>query len=132
MTDHRAAVRRAVGSVLFNVSNFPEAAQSQLWGKNMGPLNEKVTDAVLAALTETPDWEYGTQARFEVSGEAYDAVEWGSREQAESVARDRNQDEVDEDGDVRLVYGIVKRFPAVPAGPWIPVEQTRGRESHGT
>lgn len=45
-----AVVRRAVGGVLFNVSNFPEKAQSRLLGQNMGPLNERITDAVLDAL----------------------------------------------------------------------------------
>jgi hypothetical protein len=51
MTDlDRNLIRRAVGGVLFNVSNFPERAQSSLWGANMGPLNERITDAVLAAI----------------------------------------------------------------------------------
>lgn len=47
--DDRAAVSRAIGSVLFNVLNFPEAAQARLLGQDMGPLNEKLTDAVLAS-----------------------------------------------------------------------------------
>lgn len=46
----RAIVRRAVGGVLFHVTNFPERAQSHLLGENMGPLNERITEAVLAAL----------------------------------------------------------------------------------
>lgn len=46
----RAIVRRAVGGVLFHVTNFPERAQPYLLGENMGPLNEKITEAVLAAL----------------------------------------------------------------------------------
>lgn len=44
-----AALDRAIGGVLFNVSNFPEAAQARLLGQNMRPLNEKLADAVLAA-----------------------------------------------------------------------------------
>lgn len=56
MTDERLiqkdAVRRAVGGVLFNVSNFPERARAMLWGSNMGPLIEKITGAVVAALDE--------------------------------------------------------------------------------
>lgn len=53
----RALVRRAVGGVLFNASNFPEPAQSHLLGQNMGPLNEKLTNAVLDALhrSEAPE-----------------------------------------------------------------------------
>ena len=48
----RNKVRRAVGSVLFNASNFPERAQVGILGADMGPLNEKITDAVLKALGE--------------------------------------------------------------------------------
>jgi hypothetical protein len=47
--DDYAALDRAIGEVLFNVSNFPPAAQSRLLGQNMRPLNEKLADAVLAA-----------------------------------------------------------------------------------
>ncbi len=46
----RDLIRRAVGGVLFNVSNFPEKVQTALLGQNMGPLNEKITDAVSAAI----------------------------------------------------------------------------------
>lgn len=42
------ALDRAIGAVLFNVSNFPERAQSRLLGQNMRPLTEKLVDAVLA------------------------------------------------------------------------------------
>lgn len=44
----REQIGTAVGAVLFNVSNYPEAAQSRLWGRDIGPLREKVTDAALA------------------------------------------------------------------------------------
>lgn len=40
---------RAIGAVLFNVSNFPERAQTRLMGANMRPLTEKLIDAVQAA-----------------------------------------------------------------------------------
>lgn len=43
------ALDRAIGGVLFNVSNFPERAQSRLLGQNMRPLTEKLVDAVQAA-----------------------------------------------------------------------------------
>ncbi|MDT0211228.1 hypothetical protein [Curtobacterium sp. BRD11] len=46
----REELGRAVGSVLFDVSNYPKEAQSRLWGRDIGPLREKVTDAVLAAM----------------------------------------------------------------------------------
>ncbi|WP_341935323.1 hypothetical protein MRBLWO14_000968 [Microbacterium sp. LWO14-1.2] len=76
-----------------------------------------------SVVTEEPEWEYGVESRFEESDEAYDAVEWMSREQAEEVARDQNEEEAHEDGYVRLVHRVVKRIPAVPPGPWLPVEQ---------
>lgn len=43
-------VRDAVGGVLFNVSNFPREAQTRLLGRDMAPLRDKITDAVLDAL----------------------------------------------------------------------------------
>lgn len=46
----RDAVHRAVAGVLFNVLNFPERAQVRLLGQDMGPLNDKITGAVLDAL----------------------------------------------------------------------------------
>lgn len=39
-------IARAIGGVLFNVSNFPEKAQSRLWGQDMKPLNDKLTSAL--------------------------------------------------------------------------------------
>ena len=47
--EDRLAAERAIGAVLFNVRNFPEKAQVRLLGQDMAPLNEKLTDAVLAA-----------------------------------------------------------------------------------
>lgn len=43
-------VRDAVGGVLLNVSNFPREAQTRLLGRDMAPLRDKITDAVLDAL----------------------------------------------------------------------------------
>lgn len=51
----RAAVRRAVGGVLFNASNFPERVQTRLLGQDMGPLNEKITDAVIEAIARSSE-----------------------------------------------------------------------------
>lgn len=81
------------------------------------------TDARKIWPPEEPEWEYGTESRFEESDEVYEALEWGSREQAEGVARDFNSKEIAEDRDVCLCYSVVKRIPAVPAGPWVPVKQ---------
>lgn len=53
-TPTREQIGTAVGGVLFNVSNYPEQAQSRLWGRDIGPLREKVTDAVLAVLSTPP------------------------------------------------------------------------------
>ena len=41
------ALQAAIGGVLFNVSNFPERVQSRLLGQDTGPLNAKLTTAVL-------------------------------------------------------------------------------------
>lgn len=46
----RRKVQSAVGGVLFNVSNFPQEAQSRLLGRDMAPLRDKITDAALDAL----------------------------------------------------------------------------------
>lgn len=50
MSDTRDRVDTAVGAVLFNASNFPERVKVHVLGQNMGPLREKITVAVLAAL----------------------------------------------------------------------------------
>lgn len=43
------ALERAIGAVLFNVNNYPEAVQSRLLGQDTSGLREKLIDAVLAA-----------------------------------------------------------------------------------
>lgn len=43
-------IDRAIGSVLFSVSNFPERAQPRLLGTDMAPLRSKILDAVLDAI----------------------------------------------------------------------------------
>jgi hypothetical protein len=60
----REQIDTAVGSVLFNVSNYPDAAQSRLWGRDLGQLREKVTDAVRALFSQpTPMQECGVCGR---------------------------------------------------------------------
>ena len=49
-TNEREKLALAIGEVLFNVSNYPKAAQAYLWGQNMAPLREKLVEAVTAAL----------------------------------------------------------------------------------
>lgn len=48
--DVAETVRAAVGSVLWNASNYPERVQARMLGQDTAPLRDKVTDAVLAAL----------------------------------------------------------------------------------
>lgn len=50
----RDAIRVAIGGVLFNAMNFPKCAIPYLLGQDMQPLNDKITDAVLDALTSVP------------------------------------------------------------------------------
>lgn len=45
----RDDITRAVGGVLFNVMNFPEAVHTRLLGQDMKPLNDKLTDAILTS-----------------------------------------------------------------------------------
>ncbi|MBT2485797.1 MULTISPECIES: hypothetical protein [unclassified Microbacterium] len=79
-------------------------------------------------VAEEPEWEYGWVARFNASGSIYEELEWGSREQAEQSIRERMEWEVDQDEDLRLVYELVKRVPAVKPGPWVPVNQEHDQE----
>lgn len=48
------AVRVAVGGVLFNVSNFPEAVQTRLLGQDLAPLRGRITAAILTAGLRLP------------------------------------------------------------------------------
>jgi len=41
-------IRAAVGGVLWPVSNYPERVQARMLGQDIGPLRDKVTDAVVA------------------------------------------------------------------------------------
>lgn len=52
--DIRKAVDLAIGEVVRNASNFPEAVQARLLGQDMAPLRKRLTDAVLAALSAPP------------------------------------------------------------------------------
>lgn len=49
-TPSRDQVETAIGAVLFNVRNFPDAVQARLLGQDMAPLRARITDAVAALL----------------------------------------------------------------------------------
>lgn len=40
-------IDRAVGGVVWNAANYPEAAQSRMLGADISPLREKITSAVM-------------------------------------------------------------------------------------
>lgn len=50
----RELLTTAVQSVLFNNSNYPEAAQVPMLGRDIRPLTEKVVEAILAAKSAVP------------------------------------------------------------------------------
>lgn len=66
----RAALRSAIGGVLFNVSNFPAKAQASLLAQDMAPLNDRLAKAILDS------WLPGivARARREALGEAAEAI----------------------------------------------------------
>ena len=49
----RDQVETAVGAVLFNVRNFPDAAQARLLAQDMAPLRTKIVDAIAGLLGAT-------------------------------------------------------------------------------
>ena len=58
MTDE---IRDAVATVLTNVSNYPERAQLYLLGESLGPLIDRVTEAVRSVLAEQGDPAIGEE-----------------------------------------------------------------------
>lgn len=48
----REQINSAVGEALFNASNYPRAAMPHILGHDIGPLRNKVTEAVMAALSQ--------------------------------------------------------------------------------
>lgn len=54
----RDAVDRAVGAVLFNAMNHPDPVA--VLGKDIGPLREKVVDAVMDLLPDDPPTGIGS------------------------------------------------------------------------
>ncbi|GAB3125841.1 hypothetical protein [Glaciibacter psychrotolerans] len=138
MTD-REELARAIGGVLFNVSNFPKPAQARLLGQDMKPLKDKFTDAILAAGFRKPAepesedqrieaWEAIARHPFfrecyETDGTLLDAMLAKLSTPAEPVT-------------VEWEYGAglngprghrrVMGISAIPAGPWLPVPDAEG------
>lgn len=55
---------QAIGEVLFNVSNFPERAQSRLLGQDMWPLRQRIVLAVKDALLSDEAVERAAYAMY--------------------------------------------------------------------
>ena len=48
----RARIDRAVGSVLFNTSNYPEVVQPHILGRDTSGLRARITEAVVPVIAE--------------------------------------------------------------------------------
>lgn len=105
----------AIGSVLFNISNFPENAQARLLGQDMGPLRRKLVDAVLAAGYRRQEGEW----------------EWTVRSTYAPLDRTWTCGVTDEDTARVIFSGVTEGAEGVdrvilrrrPAGPWVPVTE---------
>lgn len=66
----REKIDLAVGEVLVEVSNYPSGARSALWGQDIGLLQDKVTEAVLAVILQIKEdaWDEGAEAVSPYSG----------------------------------------------------------------
>lgn len=101
--DARERIDRAVGSVLFNAANYPDAVQSRILGRDMSGLRGKVTEAVLAALANfrvtefhpvtNADVEVAAQAMFEEPG-AVDPASPDYMTWAEVAATDQSRADI--------------------------------------
>lgn len=101
--DARERIDRAVGGVLFNAANYPDAVQSRILGRDMSGLRGTVTEAVLAALasfhrTEShpvtnDDVEVAARAMFEEPG-AVDPTSPEYMTWAEVVATDHSRADI--------------------------------------
>ena len=91
MTIDRKAVRVAIGSVLFNASNYPAKVAPHMPGQDVGPLTQKVTDAVIAHLAAQPvtgTVEWGVWA----FGDPGDLQTFETEDAARSYARINSHD----------------------------------------
>lgn len=82
--------------------------------------------ATLAALaeqgTEEPEWEYGWVSRYPSGEQASESDSGNTREFAERAVA-KNREYWPGQQNAPLEYLLSKRTKAVPAGPWVPVEQ---------
>ena len=89
--DEREALAVAVGRVLFDVSNFPEKAQSRLLGQSMAPLWQKLVESVEAAgfrRSARMPVSRDELAKFIAEWEATDAAGFGSCNAPRDMAAD--------------------------------------------
>lgn len=107
-------IRNAVGTVLTNAMNFPDRVQSRLLGQDMGPLIDRVTEAVASVLAEQGEWEYGAQHSQGTNPHP-------SRRQAEQMVEWHRKGDERKRPEARGKAALVRRRPA---GPWLPVEET--------
>lgn len=94
------------------------------WGPGptaTGSLLRRLADALEDRKHPEPEWEYGWEARFVDGDQVFDSLEFGSREQAENAIAWKTSEEDSEPEDTRVIYALVKRVPAIPPGPWVPV-----------
>jgi hypothetical protein len=84
--EERDRMRRAIGAVLFDAMNFPETVQARILGQNMGPLNEKLTNAALEAGFRLPDPAHDAQVAAEAWDEGF--MDRARRDVAMRLGRD--------------------------------------------
>lgn len=76
----------AIGSVLFNVSNFPAKAQSHLWGQDMKPLNDKLTAALTPVIRRIQAEAWEEAHRCDYINDRYHEMFCGNPYQGDSDA----------------------------------------------
>lgn len=84
---------------------------------------DAIADRYWPLLPDDDAWEYGWEARFEPDGPVAEALEFDTREQAEASIAYMQRDELDGPEHMRRAYRVVRRRPAVAAGPWEPIDK---------
>ena len=88
VTIERESLRSAILGVLWNASNYPEKVQARLLGQDMGPLTDRVTDAVIAHLA-APKAEHGPDWSDYQDGDDGDSCKCGFNGTSEECATHR-------------------------------------------
>lgn len=59
-------IARAVGEVVWNASNYPEAVQARMLGQDTAPLRDKISAAVMPLVkrAQTQAWQQGWMRGF--------------------------------------------------------------------